>query len=538
MVLTVVNLLLGLACLVLCIAAVRKKGDAPAWEGALRYEWAWVGGVLLFGLLVRVLWLTACPAGLNQDEASMGYDAYALLHYGVDRNGYHNPVYFTSWGSGQNALYAYLVMPFLALFGPTVFALRLPAALIGTASLLVFYLLLKRAQGCRMALVGMVFLAICPWHIMLSRWSLESNILPAFLLLSVYLLTLTDRRPWMFVASMAAFGLALYTYAPSYIVVPVVVGACTLCLLWCRRVKWRHVLVGGAVLFVLALPLMLLILINHDILPEIRTPLFSIPRFSYYRGSGLGLSWENVLSLLRVLVLQTDGSNINTLPGFGVLYVFSLPFVVLGIGIAVRQMVTDLRKRQMPLAFVMLVWFAAALMMSLLTSVNITRANAVFLPMVYFAVCGIWYTVQHIKAAALPLAVVYLCAFGAFVPTYYAQLGATAGGSFYDGFDRALAFAEEKNEGTVHVRVTGHMPYIMILWYEQLPPDVFYETVIYSNPNGMYRNPEWFGHYCFDTDARLYVGDVLIIDSARESAYREKGWQVEAFGRYAVAYVG
>ena len=32
------------------------------------------------------------PPGIFVDEASSGYDAYALLHYGIDRNGFHNPV--------------------------------------------------------------------------------------------------------------------------------------------------------------------------------------------------------------------------------------------------------------------------------------------------------------------------------------------------------------------------------------------------------------------------------------------------------------
>ena len=42
--------------------------------------------IVLAAVIVRVVLFGAHPAGLNQDEASVGYDAWALMNYGVDRN--------------------------------------------------------------------------------------------------------------------------------------------------------------------------------------------------------------------------------------------------------------------------------------------------------------------------------------------------------------------------------------------------------------------------------------------------------------------
>jgi hypothetical protein len=42
-----------------------------------------------------------------------GWDAYDLGHYGTDHNGISDPVLLTSFGSGQNALYAYVLIPFV-----------------------------------------------------------------------------------------------------------------------------------------------------------------------------------------------------------------------------------------------------------------------------------------------------------------------------------------------------------------------------------------------------------------------------------------
>ena len=88
-------------------------------------------GLILLGAAVRLVWLGDVPLGLNQDEASIGYEAWALLEHGVDRHGYRYPVHFIAWGSGQNALYAYLAMPFIEFLGLNVVAVRLPQALLG-----------------------------------------------------------------------------------------------------------------------------------------------------------------------------------------------------------------------------------------------------------------------------------------------------------------------------------------------------------------------------------------------------------------------
>lgn len=146
-----------------------------------KYFWA-AAAILLAGCAARLLALGAFPCGLNQDEAFAGYNAWALLHYGVDSSGYHNPVYLTAWGSGMNALESYLMMPFIALLGTGTAVLRLPQALVACLS----YGLGKRAVGRGFALCALAVLATSPWHVMMARWALESNLAPGFLLFGLY----------------------------------------------------------------------------------------------------------------------------------------------------------------------------------------------------------------------------------------------------------------------------------------------------------------------------------------------------------------
>jgi 4-amino-4-deoxy-L-arabinose transferase-like glycosyltransferase len=134
--------------------------------------------ILAVGIFARVWDFGKVPPGLNPDEASIGVEAYYLLKFGMDRNGMSYPVHLISWGSGQNALYAYLIMPFIALRGLNTEAIRLPMMLSGILCLPLMYYVGKQMFGKKYALVSMFFLAISPWHIVNTRWAVESNILP------------------------------------------------------------------------------------------------------------------------------------------------------------------------------------------------------------------------------------------------------------------------------------------------------------------------------------------------------------------------
>jgi len=62
----------------------------------LQHRKAFAIAIIIAGILLRVLCIGSAPAGFNQDEASTGYEAWALLNFGIDRNGASWPVLFTS----------------------------------------------------------------------------------------------------------------------------------------------------------------------------------------------------------------------------------------------------------------------------------------------------------------------------------------------------------------------------------------------------------------------------------------------------------
>ena len=364
--------------------------------------------LFLLGVLARCWALGAVPGGLNQDEAFAGYEAWSLLTSGVDCWGYPWPCYFVSWGSGMNVLESYLAIPFMALLGCTETALRLPQLICACACLPVFYDLLRRMASRRLALIGQGLLAISPWHIMLSRWGLESNLAPAFLLFGFYFLVrgLEDDR--FLPASAAAYGLSLYAYAINWVVVPLTLCVCGgYLLLSGRRFRMGRLLGAAGILFLLALPLMLFVLVNLGVMGEIVTPWFSVPRLAAMRDGELSLA--NLLSpegwrgLAQVVFLQRDGLIWNGVEGFGMFYPISLPFQLLGAARLIRGAAGALRAKRYDWQCLALLWAGCGAAVCLaVANLNITRANSLYLllPALYR---GVFHRVQPPGVRRLPL---------------------------------------------------------------------------------------------------------------------------------------
>src|SRR3990172_4334697 len=98
--------------------------------------------ILLLALVLRFWRLDSYPA-LNADEAAIGYNAYSLIQTGLDEHGNAWPIHFQSFNDYKPGLYFYLVLPFVFLMGLSEWAVRIPGAFLGVATVYLIYLLVK-----------------------------------------------------------------------------------------------------------------------------------------------------------------------------------------------------------------------------------------------------------------------------------------------------------------------------------------------------------------------------------------------------------
>ena len=515
------------------------------WDKGAQLVWLLPLFLVLLGVVLRLWQLGEAPCGLNQDEAYAGYEAFSMLTYGVDSWGYHNPCYFISWGSGMNVLESYLAMPFVALLGLTPLAVRLPQAILACVSLPVVYLLLTRLFDRRVGLIGLGLTAICPWHILLSRWGLESNLAPGLLLLGLYFLVRgLDSPPWLLAAALC-YGLSLYAYATLWVVVPLTLCVFLGYLLYTRKLRLSPYLVGAVgLLFVLALPLILFVGVNLGVLEEIRTSWISIPRLVSMRSSEVDwhnlFSLENYHTLGKLLFGVGDGLIWNSLPEYGMFYPFSWPLIAVGgVRMALRAVQGMKERRFTGEGLLLLGLLCAGLVGLSLDYLNINKANSLPFYLLFLLAVGVDWVFGYCKAhPVLPWGLVagYAVACTLFVHTYFTSYQDDIAVQFRDGVGQAVEFVKE--QGFASVAVDSTVVYSHILFYDQTPQPEFAQTVEYANYPAAYLSAASFGRYTFGVDVNHLDPDTAyIVYVNSHDAFRQAGYTVVEFGLYGVAYL-
>ena len=165
---------------------------------------------LLIAAFLRGWQLGEIPAGLYRDEAYNGLDAANVL---ADEDTGENPFYFEA-NNGREPAYIYLTTLAVAMLGQTVLAVRLTAAVVGTLTTILVYLLAKSWFNDRVGLLAACLWAITVWPVHLSRIGLRPILMPFMIALLFWLGTLAYRKsaPKFWLLTGLVYGLAFYTY--------------------------------------------------------------------------------------------------------------------------------------------------------------------------------------------------------------------------------------------------------------------------------------------------------------------------------------
>lgn len=503
-----------------------------------RDKWI-LASILVLGAFARLWRFGAVPCGLNQDEAFAAYEAWALLHYGVDSSLHAWPVYLTAWGSGMNALETYLLIPLLALFGIHTWVIRLPQVIVSLFSLWAAYRLGRRIGGERAGLLFALLPAVCPWHVAAGRWALESNLAPGMLLfgLCCFLRGREDKR--FYLLSALFYGLSLYAYSAIWPVMPLLLGAT---LLYARPRPCRELLGALLILAALALPLMAFLAVNYGRIEEFSLGPFSVPRLVALRAREISLDHirENAETLRDLLLARTDGLSSNTPAPFGLFYPISRPFALLGIGALLVRLVRSLRDRRFDAAVPLLLWVLAGIALGLLIDVNANRINILLLPLVLCAALGLETLLscagRFARAGFALCAAVYLCFFALFAVSYFGPYAESLRGAFTDGVGEAVETAIA-HEGTVYVTRAIHHPKLLL--YARVPPRDFASTVEYEFYPAWYLSARRFTRFRIYEDARMPLDPdgVYILWAGTDPALWETlGFTAERRGVFTVLW--
>ncbi|MGC9328841.1 MAG: ArnT family glycosyltransferase, partial [Candidatus Hinthialibacter sp.] len=212
--------------------------------------------LLAGAFLLRIAGLSSNPPGFFRDEADKGYTTYCLLQAGQDQSGKSWPLFVQAMAVTTSAVYQYVDMPFVAVMGLTEQAVRLPACLAGVLSVLAALLLARSLWGDAAGLWAGLFVALSPWSLLLSRWANQSILLTVSIPLGIYLFVRQKERLFPSIhhswASACCFLLALYTYAPARMYIPILCVLIWLASLSRESLSWKHrrsFFLSGAIFF-------------------------------------------------------------------------------------------------------------------------------------------------------------------------------------------------------------------------------------------------------------------------------------------------
>lgn len=444
------------------IGWIAHLGDA-AERFAARYYWLLFALTLVLGIVVRVYRFPELPLGINQDGAWAGVEALCLAHGGVDQYGTSLPTYFESWQTMQmSTLYSYLLAPLVKVFGLSKLTLRLPMLTISLLSLVVLWDFARRMLGRGYALLVLFFAAVCPWHILQSRWALEANLFPHVLLLGCYLLFLGQNRRWALYLSMAVFGLSLYAYGLASLVVPPLLVALAVYYAAKHRVRWFDLVLCIAVFLAVGGPFLLTMAINAFGWETMHLGPFTLPLCAQSTRSGdlvfmrndVGdVFFSNAITALQSTFLQSglmpaEGA-FNAIPAYNTLYPFMVPAILLGIPWLWHDRRRSAHAVHPQDAFcaggmIVLCALASATAVALFSlDCNVNRANAVYYPLMLCAGYALYRMGKRVRIFLPCVVLMLLCCFSGLVQTYFTDenyIRAVAQ-EFHSGAQEALVFS-------------------------------------------------------------------------------------------------
>jgi len=341
--------------------------------------------IILTAGFLRLFQLGSVPPSPDWDEAALGYNAYSILKTGKDEYGTFLPLSIRSFDDYKPPLYTYLTIPSVALFGLSTWSIRLPSAIMGLLAVIGTYFLVKELFGCGLRLpagkagvagskkestrhsslatfehlpfISSFLLAISPWHIQFSRIAFEANIGITINIWAVTCFLIGLRKKTFLLLSAFLFGLGLYAYHSERIFIPLLV--LLLSFIWRKElfvIKNRTTVMIGIIIGLITIAPLLPVVFNKTALMRLEgTSSFSntmdllsrnIPKIEDDKSRrdiiGEALDNRRIVFLKTIIggylshfsfkwLFLTGDNPRHHAPDMGLLYLWELPFLLLGI---------------------------------------------------------------------------------------------------------------------------------------------------------------------------------------------------------------
>lgn len=490
-------------------------------------KWILVTILIVVSGLLRLWQVGAVPPSPDWDEAALGYNAYSLLHTGRDEYGKFLPVVLRSFDDYKPALYSYLIIPFIFIFGLTIQAVRMPSILFGIATVVVvFFLFDDLFNNKKLSFLIAFLLAISPWHIQFSRIAFESNVGLSFNILGIFFFLKGLKKPHVLPLSIASFCASIYVYQSEKVFSPIML---LLLVVIFRKQLFqisKKYLVASVLLgAILVLPMGVYLLTNPNALARAKG--VSVLSDNSQIASttlriGMDMKNHDYLGLLldnrRIIFAKEVAANYlshfdlkwlfitgdvsrHHAPFMGLLYFWEIPFLLAGIYFFLFS------KYDKKVKWLVFGWFLLApLPASVTTGVPHAVRTLNFLPtwqlFTAFGLCGLYDLTKQQKewvryGFMLTVGLFAVFNFLYYLDQYFVQQNYYNSLDWQYGYQQAVPFVASLP--VQHIVMTNQPPldqsYIFYLFYLKYDPALYQSET--KNVSGGFREDHQFGKYTF-----------------------------------------
>jgi 4-amino-4-deoxy-L-arabinose transferase-like glycosyltransferase len=512
--------------------------------------------ILLVAVALRFYQLDKIPPHPSLDEVSIGYNAYSILQTGKDEFGYKLPILLRAYDDWRPAMYVYLVIPFVKLFGLNILAVRFPSVLLSVATVGVIYfltkLLFKNKNDLKDNFIALPFLVmfiftISPWDIYISRLSHEANLFFSAFIFGIYFFFayINTQKRWSLILSAIFLAISFDSYQNGKIFIPII-GIILLLLYF--KTLWKNKItltISIAVGLLVVLPVLIASNNPQALIRFSATNLFSDTRtisakssirlasdfkISNYLGKVVdnrrnlygNLFVTSYLSHLNPVWLFTNGGDEQfKIPEMGLLYIFEFPLILIGLFYLIKT--DSINKKSKVFIFC---WFFIAILPGAITN-GYPHAMRVFQILPIFSILsgfGLYQVLKfpkgkYFKGVCFAVIVIIGYALMTFYHEYFVNFPKEDAKQFQYGISEAYKYAQnnENKYDAVYVSNNGNLfeSYMFYLFFNKYNPILYQKNG--GSISGGFAEEHNISKYHFGNLKHLTQKNILVISNPEEN---------------------
>lgn len=401
------------------------------------------------------------------------------------------------------SLLSWLMVPFVAVFGLGIYVDRLPSALLGIASILLLFVIVKElTKNEKLALLASFFIAINPWAIHISRQGILQSIGLFTVLLGTYLFLLGSKHAKLFLLSSLVLGLSIYAYDAPRLFLPLMLIPLT-AYSWKSIIKAKKIFICSIVIFVLFYGYFLYqIFFQNEMGEYTSTSIIDMQKVAELvnteRYQTTAPLWVSQLFHNKVTVIYktivTNYVNILSVNWFyangtahyqmstgkqGQFYLFELPLAIVGF--------YYLYQKHRKVFYVLILWFLFAILPGALSRNSTPNRLSLLIPVpLIFSSAGLYVVLLSISqlkpVKKLVLACIICMTMGIFITsylfTYFFDYPVYASEFWAKQQNDAIKYAIENTDKYESIYLDGGMAWAsQYAFITRLDPFIFQQTV-------------------------------------------------------------